>query len=241
MNIHLPRVPHGVRELGREIGIIVVGVLIALFFQQLAEAWDWNQKVGAAEKAMRTELLMDDGPQIYLRAALHPCVEGRLDAIRSAVESGAPRAEVAALIDNYWAPFFTYDSIAFTTAEASQVSLHFDPKKLAPFTSVYSSMPLLDQTNTTEARDKASLHAFRRSGGPVSAEEADRLLSAVEALRNDEHTMWGGAQYVMPSIRAIGTLDQRHVDDLLALARAHYGACVKPLPADFPGKAMAGA
>jgi hypothetical protein len=241
MDIHLPRVPHGLRELGREIGIIVVGVLIALFFQQLAEAWDWNQKVEAADKAMRTELLADDGPQIYMRAALHPCVEARLDGIRSAVESGAPRAEIGRRIDGYWTPFFTYDSIAFTTAEASQVSLHFDPRQLRPFTAVYSSMPLLDQTNTLEARDKANLRAFRRSGGPVTADEADRLLVVVEALRNDERTMWGGAQYVMPSMRAIGTMEQHGINALMPLARQHYGACVKPLPPDFPGRAVAGA
>jgi tetrahydromethanopterin S-methyltransferase subunit G len=241
MHIHLPQVPQSWRALGREIGIIVIGVLIALLFQQLAEAWDWDQKVDAADHAMRSELLTDDGPQIYLRAALHPCVEARLDDIRSAVESGAPRAEIGRRIDQYWTPFFTYDSVAYTTAEASQVSLHFDPKRLQPFNAVYSSMPLLDEANRLEGRDKASLHAFRRGGDAVSAEEADRLLSAVEALRNDDRTMWGGAQYAMPSLRAIGTLDRHSVDDLLALGRQHYGACVKALPPDFPGHMLAGA
>ncbi len=90
MDIHLPKVPHSWRELGREIGIIVIGVLIALFFEQLVQAWDWTEKVRIADKAMRFEILSDDGPQIYADGVLHPCVVARLDAIRSAVEIQCP-------------------------------------------------------------------------------------------------------------------------------------------------------
>lgn len=53
VDIHLPKVPHSWRELGREIGIIVIDVMIALFFEQIAQAWDWREKVHAADKAMR--------------------------------------------------------------------------------------------------------------------------------------------------------------------------------------------
>ena len=70
MDIHLPKVPHSWRELGREIGIIVIGVLIALFFEQLVQAWDWREKVRIAERAMRLEILADDGPQIYADGVL---------------------------------------------------------------------------------------------------------------------------------------------------------------------------
>ena len=86
MDFHLPKVPHSWRELAKEIAIIVLGVLIALFFEQLVQEWDWRQKVQAADRAMRDELLNDDGPEIYVDAAIHPCIVSRLDAIRSAVE-----------------------------------------------------------------------------------------------------------------------------------------------------------
>jgi hypothetical protein len=38
MHVHLPKALHNWRELAREIAIIVVGVFIALFFEQLGGA-----------------------------------------------------------------------------------------------------------------------------------------------------------------------------------------------------------
>jgi len=233
MDIHLPKIPHNWRELGREIGIIVLGVLIALFFEELVQAWDWSQKIRAADQAMRTEILSDDGPELYNAAVLHPCVVGQLNAIRAAVESGKPRAQVRGLIDRLWIPFVTYDSTAYTTTEASQVSLHFNPEKLGPYTQIYASMPIAAQAAASTARDKADLRSLSRTGGALSEEEANHVLSAVEQLRNDDNTMWGGARYLLPFVRAIGPMDFRLVGSLKE-ARAHYGTCVKDLSADFP-------
>jgi hypothetical protein len=234
MDIHLPKVPHSWREFGREIGIIVLGVLIALFFEQLAQARDWKEKVRAADEAMRSELLLDDGPEIYMDAVIHPCVVSRLDSIRSAVDSGQSRSDISKLIDQFWTPFFTYDSNAQAMAQTSQVSLHFEPERLARFTQVYSSMPLMDQTNILEARDDANLRAFRRSGGALSDTEADALLRTVEALRNDDRVMWGGAKFTLPAIRSLGTIDLQSVHENMALARKYYGGCVRDLPTVFP-------
>lgn len=234
MDIHLPKVPHSWRELGREIGIIVIGVLIALFFEQLVSAWDWREKVHAADKAMSREILADDGPEVYLNAVLHPCLVARLDGIRSAIESNAPRAEIRHQIDGFWIPFVTYDSDAYNTAESSQVGLHFDPARLARFTTVYASMPIANQTALQMERDKADLRSLRRTGGPLSSEEADHALSALEAIRNDENLMWGGARFTLPTILTLGNLDLRTIRGEMRDARRHYGTCVKPLPADFP-------
>ena len=234
MDFHLPKVPHSWRELAREIGIIVLGVLIALFFEQLVQRWDWMAKVRAADKAMRAELLQDDGPQIYMDAAIHPCVVARLDAIRSAVEAGRPRPDVAKLISDFWTPLLTYDSSAHAAAESSQVTFYFDPKQLYPFTQVYESIPLMNQTGVIQARDAAGLKAFRRTGEPLSAAEGDRVLTKVEQLRNDDRMMWYAAQFTLPLIREIGPLDPAYTQVSLHMARRHYGTCVKDLPPNFP-------
>ena len=99
MDIHLPKVPHGWRELAKEIAIIVVGVLIALFAEQIVQGWEWRNKVSVAKASMRHELLWDDGPQVYQRAAMHPCVVAQLDRIRKAAVGSGTRREIAGLID----------------------------------------------------------------------------------------------------------------------------------------------
>ena len=234
MDIHLPKVPHSWRELWREIAIIVVGVLIALFFEQLVDHVQWNQKVAAAERAMRHEMLWDNGPQLYQRAVMHPCAVQRLDAIRAAVEIEKPRREIVALINSYWAPYFSYDSIAREAANTSDVAGHMPAETMDLYAIVYTQMPPMTRISEREAGDLGQLRALNRSGGALTAIEQDKVLSAVEALRSDEHLMWLASGWSMAKLRELGPLDADRVHGMLADARAHYGVCIKPLPANFP-------
>lgn len=61
MRFHLPKPLHGWRQFAGEVGIIVLGVLLALAASQLAEEWSWRQKAADAERAIRQELAIDAG------------------------------------------------------------------------------------------------------------------------------------------------------------------------------------
>jgi hypothetical protein len=51
MHVHLPKPLHGWREFAGEVGVIVIGVMIALGAQQLLEDWHWRSEVaGVAER-----------------------------------------------------------------------------------------------------------------------------------------------------------------------------------------------
>lgn len=214
------------RENAREIVIVVIGVFIALVAQQAVEAWDWYQKVQVADAAMRDELLSDDGPQMVQRLAMHDCIGSVLDRIRAAVEGDASRAEIGALIDRYWVDDRTYDHIALDAAQSANVASHLGQDRFTQFATAYDRMGVLEEINHREASDWAALRAFRRSGGPVSDVEKDRLLGAIEALRHDDMVMWLGSTRKLPWIRKFGELDQKRVSGFLADARDHYGACV---------------
>lgn len=241
MDIHLPKVPHSWRELAKEIAIIVVGVVIALTAEQLVQDWQWHRKVKNAEAAMRRELLWDDGPQIYQRAALHPCVTAQLDSIRFALEAGRTRAQVGRLVDGFSLPFFSYDSVARDAANADDVWSHIPAEEAEPFTLLYAVMPVMNQTSMREAYDWGSLRAFKRTGGPLTDAESSHILQAVEALRQDEQVMWQAIAYQMPEIgRLGGRIDPDGVRHLMQTARQHYGACVRNLPLDFPARPTPG-
>jgi hypothetical protein len=233
MDIHLPKVPHSWRELAKEIGIIVVGVIIALTAEQLVQDWDWHRKVKTAEAAMRQELLWDDGTQAYQRAALHPCVTAELDAIRSAVETGRTRSEIAQLVDGVYFPSFTYDSIARDAANSTEAWSHMLPEQTQPFVLAYDVVPALNETSMRESYDWAKLRALKRSGGALSEGETGRLLDAVEALRNDEGLMWLNARYLLNALQHVGQLDRHRKRVLMDNARRYYGACARDLPANF--------
>lgn len=80
MRLRLPKPLHGWRALVGEVGIIVLGVLIALGASQLVEAWQWRQQVKQAEEVFRNEL----GAPIlnaYAHLTIERCLSDRITAI----------------------------------------------------------------------------------------------------------------------------------------------------------------
>lgn len=229
MHFHLPKPLRGWREFAGEVGIIVLGVLIALFFEQLAQNWEWNHKIRIAEDQMQTELLRDDGPQIYQRAAMHPCVVARLDAIRGAVEGSATRKQIATLIDGYWVEYRTFDHLALDAATTSDTLARIPPRVGWRFKNIYAVMSVLDRISSQEAADLSRLRAFRRTGGPVSDEEKDRVLTSVEALRTDDEIISSKSADRIAPLQRLGRLDPKPLNELMQRARQHYGSCVKEL------------
>ena len=80
--------PHGWSAVVWELGIVTLGVLIALAAQQIAESLSWRQKVDAALGDMNDELGSGDGPEAYERLAIRDCVATHLANARAAVERG---------------------------------------------------------------------------------------------------------------------------------------------------------
>lgn len=235
MHVHLPKALHNWREIGSEIAIIVVGVLIALFFEQLVQRWDWEHKVRVAEDAMQREIFFDDGPEMIQRASIQPCINAQLDAIRGAVETGRPRSEISTLIDRLYLPFVTYDTIAQRNASASDVSTHMPEARDALWTQVYGMMPMVDATNAAETVDAAKLRALKRTGGPLSDAEQIQMLQAVETVRADGKRIMSGIDWTMSVLPQFhGTFDKGRVDTFMRSARMHYGACARDVPADWP-------
>jgi hypothetical protein len=72
---------HGWRAFAGEVGVIVLGVLIALGAQQVVEALNWHSEVGQLRKAMRVELSTDRA-RTEENLAQDTCMLARLDAIQ---------------------------------------------------------------------------------------------------------------------------------------------------------------
>lgn len=56
MHIHLPKPLHGWKEFLNEIFVIVVGVLIALGFEQAVEQWHWHHEIEDARETLHGEI-----------------------------------------------------------------------------------------------------------------------------------------------------------------------------------------
>lgn len=80
MHFHLLKPLHGWRAFAGEVGIIVVGVLIALAAEQLAETVRDRQKAAEARAEIRAEIAQDLG-LMAVRLRTDDCVKKRLDEI----------------------------------------------------------------------------------------------------------------------------------------------------------------
>lgn len=129
MHFRLPRPLHGWREFAGEVGIIVLGVLIALTFEQIAEEIHWSQAVRQAHAEIRAETGTANRFFAF-RAAAEPCIGKRLDSIGQVIENvaahkGTGRIESIGpdigngISDSTW-----------QAQRASQTLTHFDQSEL---------------------------------------------------------------------------------------------------------------
>jgi hypothetical protein len=86
MHFRLPKPLHGWREFAGEVGIIVVGVLIALGAEQVVEAAHWRREVRTFRESVDREIGIDLGTDEY-RMSENGCVERRLDELQAWLQS----------------------------------------------------------------------------------------------------------------------------------------------------------
>ena len=230
MEVHKPRLISNWRELLKEWGIIVLGVLTALLAEQAVQSVDWQNKVDAALADMNNELGSGDGPQAYARLSMHDCIARRLDSIRSAVERD-DRAQSTALIDTIWLPERTYDSLAREAATASDIASHMPHERMLQYRIIYEVIPDMDRLSDRELVDLSRLRALPRSGSALETPEKLAAIAAVEALRVDNDAISREARFALQHMRLNKLkLDTAFVRENIKEARPHYPACLAHAP-----------
>jgi hypothetical protein len=86
MHLHLPKPLHGWRELVGEVGIIVLGVLIALAAEQAVEALHWRHVLGDYRAALHEEIAHNIATYSY-RMQQDRCADARVTELQRWVES----------------------------------------------------------------------------------------------------------------------------------------------------------
>ncbi len=92
MHFHLPKPLHGWRAFAGEVGIIVVGVLIALAFGQIVQSFNERRNAEQAREAVRAEV-RENLWWLQVRADYEPCIHtmlGKLDGVLARARNGQP-------------------------------------------------------------------------------------------------------------------------------------------------------
>ncbi|MBV9549484.1 MAG: hypothetical protein JO256_07405 [Alphaproteobacteria bacterium] len=234
MEIHKPKPMHSWRELLTEIGVVVIGVCIALGAEQTVEWFHWQHKIEASLEAVRLELKNDNGPQAFTRVAIRDCLDQRLDAIQAAIEAGKSRQEIAALVQGYRPPNRTWDSDAWKAVLASDIGSHVAPETMVLWSMPYRWIPVVQATNSQEHEDWKGLQLVHRTGEKLSAGEAETMLAAIQRLRQGNRDMFIDLRFILRRLRSFNAdLDAEQKRQLLGALRAQLGNCVVMPSTDF--------
>ncbi len=160
MHFHLPKPLHGWREFLGEVGIIVIGVLIALGAEQIVETLHWRAEVRDAKSAIRQDMAQSNRVFAY-RVAAHECVARRLDKIGDIIEESAQHKAPANVGDIFPDIGNALDKNAWETARAGQVLQHFDRKSLGLYGIYYLQLDNVGEFVMKEGDDWEVLRALR--------------------------------------------------------------------------------
>ena len=214
MHVHLPKPLHGWREFAGEVGIIVVGVLIALGAEQVVETIHWRNEV-ASERASLLQEATDSLSGVRARVAQQPCVDRRLVEIQTVLERHH-RGEPLGLVSDIGRP--TRQSATRGTwqiALAGQALAHMGHDEKLAFSAVFGDFDLWDK-NVTEDGQSWQRLALLNDPDLLTEQDWSGIRAAyAEAVDHNNHfrvlAPWMVQQVstLLPSIK-----HQRNVGDL---------------------------
>lgn len=144
MHVHLPKPLHGWRAFVGEVGIIVLGVLIALGAEQFVETLHWRAEMSGERQALYSEAQENIG-SVRWRQRLQPCIDARLTDINAILHAHAAGRTIV-LRGRVGRPVTSFMSTtAWQLAVSSQAVSHMSLGEKLAFARAFSSYENLDQ------------------------------------------------------------------------------------------------
>jgi hypothetical protein len=230
VEIHKPKPVHNWRELLTEIGIIVIGVCIALGAEQAVEWLHWRERTQYATEQVQRELA-DNMTWSMERIMVADCIARRLDDLEQKLLAGgaqwAPLApmgitglqegDVLAVPERDWA------DIAWSAAIADTSVTHFERERLAYLAHIYGQMAMQHARNQREFENVSRLNILLK---PVTL-SADTRTQLLEAIAGERRLNRGLA---LTAARQVETWKMAGLDPVNGRARVvqtstTYAAC----------------
>jgi len=202
MHVHLPKPLHGWREFAGEVGVIVLGVLIAIALEQLVEAIHWQSQVRDARGAIAEDMAQTNAAFAF-RAAAHDCIAARLIKLNDIIEQSAKHEPVPhvdevmpdignALFQNAW-----------QTSRASQTLTHFDRRTLRLYGSYYVSVDSVTAFFGHELDDVTVLRILEGDPGRLGPSDISGLRVAVRRAMFDNDLIASIAQEAIDTSKSL--------------------------------------
>ena len=227
MHFHLPKPLHGWREFAGEVGIIVLGVLIALAAEQAIETLRWHEKVERTKDLLDSEL-HDDALSAYGWLATGPCLDQQLNAAELAVGAGRSSGAIAATAP-YSPELDVFTSDSWLNARSLEVTDHMSPEAIRTYSRLFF-FPTELQNDIVELHQLAAelrpLAAGVRNVSSQEAGEYQRLIAKTRELQ--DRTELAQKILIILAARAQVRLSGKEMKEAVAERKALHDTCTGP-------------
>jgi hypothetical protein len=253
MHVRLPKPLHGWRAFVGEVGIIVLGVLIALGFGQVVEEWQWRQEVGTTRQSIANELAAD-AREAAGRIAVEDCLRDRIAELagRLTASNGrwaadpmpvgpnaqpTPHWENRAMGRVYSVPLVGWSQDAWDAAKSAGVVDHMSHAEIASYSDIYGEIAGIRDFQNQELLLESSL-SFLGADEQLDIGSRNDALAKLGQLDSLNAVNAGLSSLILDQIRDL----HLHVDrarsaeqlkQMSADARKYRGACVKDVQIQF--------
>lgn len=209
MHIHLPKPLHGWREFLGEVGIIVIGVLIALGAEELIQTNHWQREVREARESMDAQLAASKFASLE-RIKGGDCTDRQLTRLDDLIE--AP--ELPALPSLRLGGLRTWTTSTWAAASASGAVAHMQPEVRNLYADQFAFAELLGEMNRKEFELVSDLRTIERHPRlePISRDRLARDISAIRAM--NKMLILGARQWVDSSAPLHLRVSQEDQDQL---------------------------
>jgi hypothetical protein len=244
MEIHRPKHPvQGWREFLKEVGVIVLGVLIALGAEQAVEWLHWRQQVQLTDQALQHEIRFDL-KFAYERRVDEQCLNGRIAHLRdkllqpgsrwtsdsTPVSSHGSFYDPPAMPQVYRTLSRPYETEAWDVALPGTALTHMPRERAAGYAHMYETVAYLRaaQAREEELWPKLAPLGFDRT---LSAAERTAFLSTLGELARLNQVMAGsGGQLVDEASRGGNELRLTRATADTVLAHVRHCGPTAPIP-----------
>ena len=147
MHFHIPKPLHGWRAFFGEVGIIVLGVLIALGAEQVVETLHWRLEVADSSKSLNG-YLRHIKANVIQRVLIENCVARKIDRLDDLI-SASDRPKVVR-VD--LAPSRLWPTSGWQSVVASGAAAHMSLEQRGRYALVFDSTTRLGELNATDSQ-----------------------------------------------------------------------------------------
>lgn len=212
MHFHLPKPLHGWRAFIGEVGVIVLGVLIALGAEQAAEAYHHREQVRQGEEALKANYVA------FIRAAASikaraTCVADRISEIRAILDEASVTHQLPRIgpipkpLPHRW-EISVWDAMI-----ASQAAGHLAADKAFLYAGIAHSAHQIQLSNLAESDAWAPLGGLTGPARSFGDAQEATFRAALSRAENQSFIVQGMADNIQARILKTGLVDNKTVRD----------------------------